>query len=401
MKKSPDPLLLATSICKKLFEKGYTAYFAGGFVRDLLLGYSSSEIDIATNASPDQVAALFTKTIAVGKQFGVMVVVEEGLQFEVTTFRKDHPYHDGRHPEGVDFSTPEKDALRRDFTINGMFYDPLTKEILDYVGGQEDLKKKQIKAIGEPHLRFQEDRLRLIRAVRFAARLSFSIEEQTYKAIQEAASTLFPSVSMERIWQEFEKMAAYPHFDQALLMLQTLGLLPTIFPQLHNIDITPFVASFAYFPLHAPTVTYLLQLFPKASLQEKLELCSYLKLSNKTVALVTFFHEADGLEDASELYLWARFYAHPQAELYLAVKKATLPPQEHRIFSETHEQRQYKLRIHIDRMQKRKPLITSDDLKKSGILPGKRMGELLEKAIRLSVNEDIHDKREIVSKLLN
>lgn len=400
MKKLPDSLAIASLICKKLFDKGFTAYFAGGFVRDLLLGKSSEEIDIATSASPDEVALLFTKTIPVGKQFGVMVVVEGGVQFEVTTFRKDHPYHDGRHPEGVDFSTPEKDAQRRDFTINGMFYDPMTKMVLDYVHGKEDLKAKRIKAIGDPLVRFEEDRLRMIRAVRFSARFDFTIEERTREAIKERAKSLFPSVSIERVWQEFEKMAADGHFDKALLLLEDLGLLPTIFPKLEGVDIAPYVASFSYFPLDVPTIIYLLQLFPTASSAEKIALCRYLKLSNKTLDLVIFFCTSDALEESSLPYLWAKFYAHPQATLYLAVKRASLPYELHHSFGEAHEVRQQELGIHIERLRKNKPLVTSEDLKARNILPGKRMGELLEEAIRLSINENLHNKRELLERLL-
>lgn len=402
IKKSPDLVFsIALGICSKLFNNGFIAYFAGGFVRDLLLSQASTEIDIATNASPDQVAALFSKTIAVGKQFGVTVVIEEGVQFEVTTFRKDHSYHDGRHPEGVDFSTPEKDALRRDFTINGMFYDPITREYLDYVGGKEDIKKGIIRAIGDPLLRFQEDRLRMIRAVRFAARLSFDIEKETAKAIRQNAHTLFPSVSMERIWQELEKMAAYPHFDKALLQLHELGLLSVIFPTLKEVKIDSYVASFAYFPLHVPTIIYLIQLFPNASLEEKIHLCHYLKVSNENIKLVIFFSESDSFLESDEPYLWAKSYADPKIALYLEVKKATFPCEAHSSFAEKHERRQKELKLHIERLQKHKPLVTSDDLKAYGIPPSKHMGELLEKAVRLSINENIHSKNELLEKLFD
>jgi poly(A) polymerase len=148
---------VATEICKTLLDHGYIAYFAGGWVRDLLLGRQTDEIDIATSAPPYIIQELFPKTIPVGIAFGVVIVVKEGINFEVTTFRKDHIYIDGRHPTGIDFSTPKKDAERRDFTINGMFYDPLTQTIYDYIGGQEDLKNGIIRAIGNAHERFLED----------------------------------------------------------------------------------------------------------------------------------------------------------------------------------------------------------------------------------------------------
>ena len=170
---------IATAIVRKLVAAGYTAYFAGGWVRDYLMGHPSEDIDLATDAPPEKIIDLFPKTLLVGVAFGVVVVIVDGHQFEVATFRRDIDYADGRKPSKIELSTAEEDAFRRDFTINGMFYDPLTNQILDYVGGQEDLKKKIIRAIGNPHKRIQEDRLRMIRAVRLSCRFDFQIEEKT------------------------------------------------------------------------------------------------------------------------------------------------------------------------------------------------------------------------------
>ncbi len=385
--------LLATSICQTLFEAGYTAYFAGGFVRDLLLGTASDEIDIATSAPPSAIQKLFPRTIPVGISFGVVIVVYEGVNFEVATFRRDHPYHDGRHPDGVDFSTPEKDALRRDFTINGMFYDPLSDSVYDYVGGQEDLKNRLIRAIGNPEARFTEDRLRMVRAVRFAARLGFTIDKGTEKAIQKLAATLFPSVSMERIWQEFCKMASYPHFDQALITLQRLGLLSIIFPNLQRVEIEQLVKRFSYFPLECPTIVYLLQLFPQATLEEHLELCDYLKTSNDEKKLVTFFSQPT----PNELYEWAHFYAHPHSTLFIEVEAAKLDPPQRGQFLEEHEKRRKKLSKHIKRIEEKRPLVSSVLLREHGIKPGPRMGELLKQAEEIAINEDIHSAEEVLS----
>lgn len=392
------PILLATSICQTLFESGYTAYFAGGWVRDLLLDRPSDEIDIATSAPPAVIQELFSKTIPVGIEFGVVIVVLEGINFEVTTFRKDHPYLDGRHPEGVDFSTPEKDAMRRDFTINGMFYDPLSEQIHDYVEGREDLERGIIRAIGKAEERFTEDRLRMLRAVRFSARFGFTIEEATQKAIRESAHSLLPAVSMERIWQEFTKMASYPHFDQALLELKRLYILETIFPQLKEVDIEKLVAPFPYFPLETPTIIYLLELFPHVSLEERLSLCDYLKVTNRDKKLASFFfHSLIPFRDHSE---WAHFYAAPHAKLFLQVQAAKLLPPERLHFFNEHEKRERGLKRHIERIQKNHPLVTSALLKKHGIEAGKEMGVLLKKAEAYAINHDLHSAEEVLKVLL-
>src|SRR5689334_1609764 len=156
---------VATSVVARLQKCGHTSFFAGGCVRDTLLGVPPKDIDIVTAAEPEVVQKMFPRTIPVGVQFGVVRVLEQGFEFEVATFRADGKYSDGRRPENVVFSTPRQDAERRDFTVNGMFFDPVAGEVIDYVGGQEDLARKSIRAIGEPAARFREDRLRLLRAI--------------------------------------------------------------------------------------------------------------------------------------------------------------------------------------------------------------------------------------------
>ncbi|MGA2869013.1 MAG: CCA tRNA nucleotidyltransferase, partial [Verrucomicrobiota bacterium] len=161
----------AKAIVQRLQKAGFAAFWVGGCVRDFLLGREPQDFDIATDARPEQVEKLFQKTIPVGKKFGVMVVVENGQQFQVATFRAEADYRDGRHPEKVVFANAEADALRRDFTVNGLFYDPLTQKTHDWVGGEKDLRAKIIRTIGSPEERFGEDHLRMLRAVRFAAQL--------------------------------------------------------------------------------------------------------------------------------------------------------------------------------------------------------------------------------------
>ncbi|MGH7783995.1 MAG: CCA tRNA nucleotidyltransferase, partial [Candidatus Binatia bacterium] len=174
----------AVAIVKRLREQGYESYLAGGCVRDFLLNKTPQDYDIATTAKPDDIQRIFPHTIPVGAQFGVMLVIIEGQPFEVVTFRFDGPYLDGRRPSHVRYGTLEEDILRRDFTINGMIYDPIDDRIIDIVDGKKDLDRRCIRAIGNPYQRFEEDRLRMIRAIRFAASLNFSIDAATFAALK-------------------------------------------------------------------------------------------------------------------------------------------------------------------------------------------------------------------------
>ncbi len=223
----------AYKIAQALQKKGHVAYFAGGCVRDFLRGETPKDYDIATNASPDEIERLFPKTLPIGKQFGVILVIEAGEQFEVATFRSEGPYRDGRHPSSVAFTTPEEDAKRRDFTVNGLFYDPFQKKVIDYVRGEEDLKRRVIRAVGEPSSRFEEDKLRLLRAVRFAANLDYSIEPNTWEAIRRLASKI-QQVSAERIRDELVKTFTRPGAGKGLELLSASGLLKEVLPEVEK-----------------------------------------------------------------------------------------------------------------------------------------------------------------------
>src|SRR6266566_4131614 len=174
----------ATEIVRRLQTAGFAAFWVGGSVRDFLLGREPGDYDIATSALPEQIEALFKRTIAVGRKFGVIVVVEKGHQFQVATFRAESEYRDGRHPEQVVFGDAMADARRRDFTVNGLFYDPVQDKLHDWIGGEADLRTKTIRTIGIPAERFAEDHLRLLRAVRLAAQLGFQIEAETLQAVK-------------------------------------------------------------------------------------------------------------------------------------------------------------------------------------------------------------------------
>ena len=246
MPESPAQLA-ALRIVVQLRAAGYEAYFAGGCVRDLLLGVPPKDFDIATSAHPEAVLNLFPRTFAVGAHFGVVLVCDDGpdadggeIVTEVATFRSDIAYLDGRHPTEVRFSSSAReDVIRRDFTINGMMFDPvldsqtcnLTSAVLDYVGGQNDLRAGIIRAIGEPHRRFEEDKLRMLRAVRFAARFDFTIEAETERAIRQLASGI-AQVSRERIRDELTRMLTEGHARRAFELLDRTGLLKEVLPEI-------------------------------------------------------------------------------------------------------------------------------------------------------------------------
>lgn len=225
----------AVSVVRRLQRAGYTAYWAGGCVRDLLRGEDPSDFDVATSATPEQVRSLFGQrhTLAVGASFGVILVRGEtsDSDVEVATFRTDGLYIDGRRPESVQFATPEQDAQRRDFTINGLFYDPLESRLYDYVGGQADLDRRLLRAIGDPVARFTEDKLRMLRAVRLSARFEFELEEQTALAVRQMASQVVV-VSAERIAQELRKILLHRTRRIAIDRADWLGLLHQVLPEL-------------------------------------------------------------------------------------------------------------------------------------------------------------------------
>jgi poly(A) polymerase len=384
----------ALEIVQTLNRAGHIAYFAGGWVRDYLMGHPSDDIDIATSASPEQVLDLFPRTILVGLQFGVVIVPIDGHQYEVSSFRKDFDYIDGRKPGRIELTSPEEDAKRRDFTINGMFYDPIEDKIMDYVGGVEDIKKGVVRAIGNPDERFYEDRLRMIRACRFAARFDFHIDLETQEAIKNNALGLFPSVAMERVWQEFCKMSAYPRFERALVELHRFGLLQILFPQLHVKklkELEELVQPIAHYPKGTPTLFFLSELFQDLSKEEIVDLSKSLKAPNKEIDLLSFYLEAYPFSLEKSPSTLSRFYAYPQSGLCLEIFAARLEPQAKEKFLSAHEKMKSKLSKHIERLHNKTPVLTSQFLKAKGIPPGIKMGNLLKRAEELSINENIDD----------
>ncbi|MGC4005826.1 MAG: CCA tRNA nucleotidyltransferase [Pirellulales bacterium] len=309
----------AVEVVRKLRAAGYEALFAGGCVRDRLLGNEPSDYDVATNAVPEQIQAVFgrRKTLAIGAAFGVIAVVgpKEAGAVEVATFRRDLGYSDGRRPDGVAFCSAEEDALRRDFTINGMFFDPLDERVIDYVGGERDLGLGVIRAIGDPRARFTEDKLRLLRGVRFAARFGFALEDATCAAIRELAPRVV-DVSVERIAEELRKMLSLLGRVGAIETLRDVGLLQAVVPEWANafateqgdmawiamLDELRFSQELEFAPvlarLFAP-LPELLRTVPKAS---TVAMCRRLKLSNDETDVITWLvvHQ-DALRDADAL----------------------------------------------------------------------------------------------------
>lgn len=223
---------LARSIVERLRASGHAAYFVGGCVRDLLLGRAPKDYDVATSARPNEILSLFPGANTVGAHFGVVLVHHGSAQVEVATFRADLEYRDGRHPEGVRFENePREDILRRDFSINALLLDPATGEIMDFVNGRADLEARLIRAIGDPERRFREDHLRLLRAVRFAARLGFTIEPQTFEAIRLLAP-LIGNVSAERVRDEVARILTEGGARRGFELLDATGLLHEVLPEI-------------------------------------------------------------------------------------------------------------------------------------------------------------------------
>jgi poly(A) polymerase len=396
----------ATSIVRTLKDHGFIAYFAGGYVRDLIMGHNSSDVDIATNATPEDIAKIFPRTLLVGAKFGVAIVIQKGHHFEIATFRKDENYQDGRHPENIVYSNAQEDAKRRDFTINGMFFDPINNEILDFVGGKEDLMSKIIKAIGDPSERFLEDRLRMLRAVRFAYRFNFEIDESTKEAIAEHSQTLLPAVSVERLLQEFDKMAKQPSFPLALVSMHQLNLLQTIFPQLKDVDIKEIqnrVKPLENYPKDANTLLKLIILFPQASLEELLDLGRFLKAPNDFLKSIQYYYEAKNLFESNEeisLWKWAHLYSNPSFNVILSICAAHLPNGKKENFIAMHEERYQHLKEDIKRIQSKIPVVNAIHLQEMGIKPGPLMGRLLKEAEKISINEQLHHYKDVLAKLV-
>lgn len=225
---------VATAVVRRLRDSGHEAYFVGGCVREMMLGAQPKDYDVTTDALPDRVAELFPKVVEVGKRFGVVMVVESGTVVEVATYRTEGSYSDGRRPDSVRFATAREDVSRRDFTVNALLLDPLTGELIDHVGGLADLRAGLLRTVGDPHERFREDHLRLLRAVRFTARLGFRLDDAARRACVELAP-LSARVSAERLHDELTRMLSHRSRAAAMRLLEDLGLRAHVLPEIDAI----------------------------------------------------------------------------------------------------------------------------------------------------------------------
>ena len=302
----------AEQVVERLRAAGFEALWAGGCVRDRLLGRTPKDYDVATNARPEEIRAVFghRRTRAIGAAFGVISVIgpKSAGHVEVATFREDSTYSDGRRPDAVHFSTAQADAQRRDFTINGLFYDPVAQHVIDYVGGQDDLRHKIIRAIGDPAARIAEDKLRMLRAVRFAATFEFSLESATAAAIR-AMSHQVTVVSIERIAAELRLMLALRTRAEALEQLRELGLLRDVLPEVHAEDTRDWAIALGVlkdlgedsFPLG---MAAMLHRFVDG--RQAHDISRRLRLSNDEVDRITWLvREQASLRNSRELY-WPR-----------------------------------------------------------------------------------------------
>ncbi|MGD8450762.1 MAG: CCA tRNA nucleotidyltransferase [Phycisphaerae bacterium] len=370
----------AVAIVRRLVDAGHVALLAGGCVRDLLRGDEPNDYDVATDAPPKRVQALFRPTRLVGAQFGVVLVRQRRRWIEVATFRTDGPYLDGRHPAHVEFTNAREDARRRDFTVNGMFLDPLSRQVIDHVGGRADLQAGLIRAIGDPVARFDEDQLRLLRAVRFAARLDFTIEPATLAAIREHADRL-TAVAAERIREELEKALGNRRRARALRLLRETGLLPYLWAGAtwHEEHLDRAQTLLERLPADAGFELALAVLLADRDHREVRDLGPLLALANRqrdTIAWLVQHHANLDDADAPTLADFKRLLADPAfpaLRQFAEARYGDLPDG---------PQRQAALATRIAAIPSEAispaPLVTGDDLTARGIPPGPIYGDLLE-----------------------
>ncbi len=422
---------VAKEIVARLQKAGFSAYWVGGCVRDFLLGREPQDIDIATDARPEQVEKLFKRTFAVGKKFGVMVVIEKDHQFQVATFRSEEDYQDGRRPEKVVFSSAKEDALRRDFTINALFYDPISKTTHDWTGGEKDLKARIIRTIGKPEERFGEDHLRLLRAIRFATQLNFEIEPETFAAVKRLAPKI-KLISAERIRDELIKLFRPPYAARGLDLLRDSGLMEHVLPELvatitcdQSPDYHPEGSVYnhihlmlAQLPSDAP------ESLPWAVLLHDIGKPPTATVDEKNGAIHFYGHEKIGANMSQEILNRLRF---PKKEIDETV--ATV--RQHMQFKDVKQMRKATLRrlllrdtfpleleLHkldclgshrsleyydflveqakeLDKQPHiRPPLLTGKDLLELGMKPGPEMGALLNEIREKQLSDELKTKRE-------
>lgn len=382
----------AEAIVRTLRDAGHEALFAGGCVRDLLLNCPPTDIDVATSAHPEQVLALFRRTRAVGKQFGVVLVRRGGHEIEVATFRTDASYSDGRHPDAVHYGTAAEDAQRRDFTINGMFYDPLDRRVIDYVEGQRDLERRIIRAIGDPRQRFAEDHLRLLRAIRFSARLGFDIDPATWEAIRQTAPML-RRVSAERIADELSRMLTAPTRARAWEFLIQSNLVAHLWPGAERLAgrADQIAALLASLPDEI-SFELVLAIVALPDSDEARAVCDALRVSNavkRSVVWLTDHHADLDLPDEVSTARLKRLMADPEFPDLLLLLRA-------RLLAAGRSDEPW--RVICERSAAippqdvaPPPLLTGDDLIAMGVPPGPRYKRILDAVYDAQLNGELND----------
>lgn len=386
---------LTQEVVNKLSRAGHDVYIAGGAVRDALLGREVGDFDIATSAKPEEIIGLFDKTIDVGKEFGVIVVVVDGQPIEVATFRKDGDYLDGRHPESVEFSEPKEDALRRDFTINALFYDCKAKKVVDYVDGQKDLSAGVIKAVGDPYHRYDEDKLRMLRAIRFATRFGFSFDKVTEEATLSMIGEV-SKVSVERIYAELEKMFVDQNRVQSLHVLERFGFFKEVFSlhiQAEQWSVVKFYFEKSSGLKGLDSSVYWALLSDLFIDQEtKVQFFKDLKSPKKNLSLV------------EKEYLYATLFASGLnnddlinfAKIDTETRKWLLVLFELKQYEFINELKKRLSEITNERGELLKPLVSGRDLADLGVEPGEEMGKVLKQLYSKQLFEGIKDKDSIL-----
>jgi poly(A) polymerase len=392
----------ALAVVDRLRRHGYEALWAGGCVRDMLLGLEPADIDVATNATPTQVVDLFTRTRKVGAQFGVVLVKQGRYWIETATFRTDLDYTDGRRPDRVVFTTAEQDALRRDFTINGLFYDPIEEHVIDYVEGQRDLQAGIIRAIGDPEERLAEDHLRLLRAVRFTARFGFHLDEPTATAVRHHAAKI-ARVSAERIREELEKMLAHPARATAFSLMAELGLMEHLWAgsQWPSGRIAHVADTLAHLPDNADFVLSLAAVLADEPVAHVPEIGQDLRCSNDQMKNTAWLvaHKVD-LDRSATMRLadFKKLLAHDRFDDLLALHRA-LCLSEGRPLDGNEAARSRRASIPPDRIAP-PPLVTGEDLIARGLEPGPRFKTILDALYDAQLDDTLTSREQALALLL-
>jgi len=385
----------AIKIIKTLHRNGFEALLAGGCVRDMLLGRAAKDYDVATNAKPQQIIKLFERTLKVGAKFGVVIVLLDDKQIEVATFRAETGYQDGRHPQNVRFTDAAEDAARRDFTINGMFYEPLEKKVIDFVGGKIDLKKKIVRTIGRPEERFAEDYLRMLRAVRFATQLDFEIESKTLNAVCKYAARIC-KISGERICMELEAVLTDPNRADGLRLMERAGLVKQIFPGLTGEQIRLAIKVLNGLKRKINFAIALAALFVGCPTEFALEKIKVLKLSRNQTKHIKFLLTNRGklLDDKMSLaqlkLILSEPYFRDLYELQRALQRA-----ENKSIGPLVKLRR-RIRKLGDIELRPKPLLDGFELIKLGACPGPLLGRLAEEMYIAQLENTLQTKQQAV-----